>query len=209
MVGGVALAGFLALTLLVAAGWLDRLDNAAMMALAGLRRPWLTDVMRAFSVAGAGWVEAPVALLVILGLRRRALVRKAKLYGGAVLSGWLFYALAKLVVHRARPRIVPHLMHDAGWYSYPSGHAALAPIVFGLAAVLWIGGIAPSRRVVRLGAVATLTGAIALSRVYLGLHYPSDVAGGLLLGIGWSFLWLPGRAYAGLAAATEEPLLER
>jgi undecaprenyl-diphosphatase len=100
-------------------------------------------------------------------------------------------------------------MHDAGWYSYPSGHAALAPIVFGLAAVLWIGGIAPSRRVVRLGAVATLTGAIALSRVYLGLHYPSDVAGGLLLGIGWSFLWLSGRAYAGLAAATEEPLLER
>lgn len=172
------------------AGWTQALDVGLMLAVGRLRPEWATPLMRAASVVGAGEVEIPLALL--LSLRLALVHRRADAvgYASATLSGWAVYGLAKLVVHRARPRIIPHLMHGAGWYSFPSGHATLAPLVFGLGALLWAEPWPARTRVTALLLAALVTLLIGYSRIYVGVHWPSDVAGGYLLGMGWAALWV-------------------
>jgi undecaprenyl-diphosphatase len=189
----VCLALFLSLTLAVLYGQTEAWDSQVMLELARERRPWLTVVMQALSIAGSGLVEFPVALGLVLALAVRGRKDKARWYAAAALSGWALYALAKLVVRRHRPHIISHLMHGAGWYSYPSGHTMLAPLVFGLGAIAWTAEWS-SPRTRRLTLLLAGLGCIAIgvSRTYLGLHYPTDVVGGLLLGTAWSGLWLLG-----------------
>lgn len=161
-----------------------------MLSLGAERRAWLSPVMYVASLLGGGAVAVPAALLFVWLLRRRRRKSDARAYAIIALSGWALYGLAKLSIERARPHVIPYLYHGAGWYSYPSGHSTLAPIVFGLAAVLWS---APwkskGRRQALIIAASALAFMIAFSRVYIGVHYPSDVAGGLLLGIAWSSFW--------------------
>jgi undecaprenyl-diphosphatase len=147
--------------------------------------------MKLLSVAGSGLIEIPLALLLIVGLVQRKRKAEAWWYTAAALSGWALYALAKLAVQRPRPHVISRLMHGAGWYSYPSGHSMLAPIVFGLGIIVWAAPW-PSAALRRTGLVlaALLATGIGFSRVYLGVHYPSDVVGGLLLGTAWSGFWL-------------------
>jgi undecaprenyl-diphosphatase len=162
-----------------------------MLAVADGREPWLTWWMKLLSVAGSGLIEIPFALLIILGLALRKRKAEAWWYTAAALGGWALYALAKFAVHRPRPHVVSRLMHGAGWFSYPSGHSMLAPIVFGLGIIVWAAPWAsPALRRGALALAALLGLGIGFSRVYVGVHYPSDVVGGLLLGTAWSALAL-------------------
>ncbi|MEO8090290.1 MAG: phosphatase PAP2 family protein [Gemmatimonadales bacterium] len=180
---------FALLTAAVMGGWTEAWDTRLMLRLATERRPGLTVGMKLLSVTGSGLVEFPVAFLLIGGLLARGRKPQAGWYAGAVLSGWVLYALAKLAAHRHRPHVISHLMHGAGWYSYPSGHSMLAPLIFGLGAIAWsTPWRSPEARLGTLALAALLALAIGVSRVYLGSHYPSDVIGGLLLGTGWSAL---------------------
>jgi undecaprenyl-diphosphatase len=182
---------FFGLTAAVLAGAADSWDRTLMLALAAGREPWLTWWMRMLSVAGSGLIEIPFALLLILGLALRKRKVEAWWYTAAALSGWALYALAKLAVERPRPHVIPRLMHGAGWYSYPSGHAMLAPIIFGLGIIVWAApSPSPALRRAALALAAFLALGIGFSRVYVGVHYPSDVVGGLLLGTAWSALAL-------------------
>ena len=166
-------------------------DTQLMLALAQERRPWLTALMKILSVAGSGLVEFPVAILVLIGLAIRRRKSWAWWYTGAVLSGWALYAVAKIAVHRPRPHVISRLMHGAGWFSYPSGHSMLAPLVFGLGIIAWAAPWpSPLLRRSALALAALLAIGVGVSRVYLGVHYPTDVLGGLLLGTAWSGLWL-------------------
>jgi undecaprenyl-diphosphatase len=174
----------------VQSGWTQALDVRLMLAVGQSRPPWATAVMRAASILGSGAVEIPLGLLIsfrLAAIRRRS---EAAGYAAAVLSGWALYGLMKFLFHRARPRVIPRLMGGAGWYAFPSGHATLAPLVFGLGALIWA---APWPRPVRwmlLAGAAMLSLVIGYSRVYVGVHWPTDVIGGLLLGAGWAALWI-------------------
>ena len=191
MLAIVCLVLFFGLTAAVLTGVADSWDRALMLALAGGREPWLTGWMRLLSVAGSGLIEIPLALLLIFGLAVRKRKAEAWWYTAAALSGWALYALAKLVVQRPRPHIIPRLMHGAGWYSYPSGHSMLAPIIFGLGIIVWAAPWpSPALRRAALVLATLLALGIGFSRVYVGVHYPSDVVGGLLLGTAWSALAL-------------------
>ncbi|MGH7497839.1 MAG: phosphatase PAP2 family protein [Gemmatimonadales bacterium] len=179
-----------ALSALVATGRILPLDTSVLLSLGAERRSWLSPLMYVASTIGGGGVAIPAALLFayLLWLRRRK--ADAQAYTIIALSGWALYAIAKLAIGRARPHVISHLYQGAGWYSYPSGHSTLAPIVFGLAAVLWS---APwpsaARRWALVAAAGLLSLVIAFSRVYIGVHYPSDAVGGLLLGVTWSSFW--------------------
>jgi undecaprenyl-diphosphatase len=187
----VCLVLFLGLTAAVLGGVADSWDRTLMLDLAAGREPWLTRWMRLLSVAGSGLIEIPVALLLIFGLALRKRKVEAWWYTAAALSGWALYALAKLAVQRPRPHIIPRLMHGAGWSSYPSGHSMLAPIIFGLGIIVWAAPWpSPALRRAALVLAALLALGIGFSRVYVGVHYPSDVLGGLLLGTAWSALAL-------------------
>ena len=179
------------LTAAVLAGVADTWDRTLMLALADRRAPWLTWWMKLLSVAGSGLIEIPLALLLILGLVLRKRKVEAWWYAAAALSGWALSGLAKLAVQRPRPHVIPRLMHGAGWFSYPSGHSMLAPIIFGLGIIVWAAPWpSPALRRAALVLAAFFALGIGFSRVYLGVHYPSDVLGGLLLGTAWSALAL-------------------
>lgn len=190
MIAVAALVLYSILTALVVAGATLDADTGLMLSLGAGRRAWLSPVMYVASLVGSGAIAIPAALLFVWLLWRRRRGSDARAYAIIALSGWALYGLAKVSIGRARPHVIPYLYHGAGWYSYPSGHSTLAPIVFGLAAVLWS---APwkskGRRRALIIAASALAFTIGFSRVYIGVHYPSDVAGGLLLGIAWSSFW--------------------
>jgi undecaprenyl-diphosphatase len=187
----VCLVLFFGLTTAVLAGVADTWDRTLMLTLAARRGPWPTWWMKLLSVAGSGLIEIPLALLLILGLFLRKRKAEAWWYAAAALSGWALSGLAKLAVHRPRPHVIPRLMHGAGGFSYPSGHSMLAPIIFGLGIIVWAAPWpSPALRRAALVLAALFALAIGFSRVYVGVHYPSDVLGGLLLGTAWSALAL-------------------
>ncbi len=171
------------------AGWTRALDTRLMLAVAGVRSDWATPLMRAVSTIGKGEIEVPLGLLLSLRLsmiRRRS---EAAGYAAAALSGWALYGVAKWMFRRARPRLIPRLS-DAGWFSFPSGHATMAPLVFGLGILIWSAPRPRGTRIALLLLAAAASLLIAFSRVYLGVHWPSDVLGGLLLGTGWAAMWV-------------------
>jgi undecaprenyl-diphosphatase len=153
--------------------------------LAADRSPQLTVVAKAVTWLGSAFVLVPLALAWCLLLLRAGARREAAFValslGGAMLISWSI----KLLVSRPRPP-VEHLQHVMGW-SFPSGHATQASAFWvSLALTLPAAGAPPAlvRPAVALAALIAL--AVAWSRVYLGVHYPSDVAAGLLLGAGWA-----------------------
>ncbi len=179
------------LSLAVAAQQTLAWDQSVMLAVARLRSEPITWWMKIVSLMGSGAVEIPIALLLLWWLFSRGPRLTAYSYAAAALSSWALYGLTKVVVQRPRPQVIPHLSQDAGWYSYPSGHTMLAPLVFVVGAILWTRKWV--RTEARVGAVllaVSLCLAIAFSRVYLGAHYPTDVIGGLLLGAALSVGWM-------------------
>ncbi|MEO7987805.1 MAG: phosphatase PAP2 family protein, partial [Gemmatimonadales bacterium] len=181
---------YIVLTGFVATGRTLPLDTSLMLRLALERREWLSPIVQAIGSIGGGAIAIPAALGFIGLLWRRRRKSDARAYGIIAVGGWGVYALAKVVVRRGRPHVISYLYHGAGWYSYPSGHSTLAPIVFGLAAVFWSAAwTSNGRRRMLVGAAGLLAVAIACSRVYIGVHYPSDALGGLLLGTAWSAFW--------------------
>lgn len=135
-------------------------------------------------------VVAVVGFLVLQGLQRNAafvLVASA--------GGWLLNAVLKEVFARPRPTVVPHL-REVMTLSFPSGHALTTAAVF-----LTLGALlmrVSDKRITKfycmaVAMVATLL--VGVTRVYLGVHYPTDVLAGWLIGTSWAlFCWLVARA---------------
>jgi undecaprenyl-diphosphatase len=162
-------------------------DQRLMLAVAADRSGEMAGWMGVLSAIGHGSfaISAGVAVFIVLLLRQWW--RSALCYGVTVLTGWGLNALLKEGFRRHRPDIIPRL-DGAGWYSFPSGHAMLAPLVFGLGAFLLTRDSPPMVRRAGRTAAVLLCLSIACSRVYLGVHYPSDVVGALLAGTGWAAL---------------------
>jgi membrane protein DedA with SNARE-associated domain len=143
---------------------------------------WLTGFMKAATWLGSNAVVIPVALIVaaLFVVRRRSYRPLAQL-AAAVVASILLYDVVKAVVHRTRPPMAMRLVQVSG-YSFPSGHATIAVAVWGVITLVLASGLRSREKVV-LGAAA---GAIALlvgvSRLYLGVHWFTDVVGGLALG---------------------------
>lgn len=192
---------FVVLSVLVVLELILPFDVAVLEGMGSMRRPWLTDVMLLFTFIGNGLIEVPLALLAAYALWRLGRPLCAKRYVFAALSAEVLYAVLKPSFQRDRPRIIERLA-DAGWYSYPSGHAMLAPVIYGFGLILLAKSVrSQSARSALLLMAMTIPPLIAVSRVYLGVHYPSDVVGALFLGNAWVLLW---SEVAPLAGDTDE-----
>ena len=165
-------------------------DLVIMDMLSRLVSPWLTSVVRL--VTHSASFVATTALALALSVhwwrqverRADAIVLCATLAGSAALGQGL-----KLFFARTRPYLFPWRVAATGW-SFPSGHTLNAVVLAGLLA--WLVGrrLRGWRRVVFDAGVALWALLVGLSRIYLGVHYPSDVLAGLAVG-GLCLLTIP------------------
>lgn len=150
--------------------------------------PWMIEACRDVTALGGyvflGFLLASVSVFL----------RLVKMYHamwfvlGAVISGYFVLRLLKAFFGRPRPDIVPHLsvVYD---FSFPSGHSMMSAVVF-----LTLGSLLSrlttrlSLKVYFLSIAVILTVAVGVTRVYLGVHYPTDVLAGWTCGLVWAML---------------------
>lgn len=149
--------------------------------------PWLLEAVRDTTALGGVLIRNVIAIGAVVALLFLRLRKEAVLLTATIISGWLVNSLIKLTVGRPRPEIVPHLT-EAGGKSFPSGHSFNSAVVF-IAIALAFAAMSPrqSVRLTLIGSAVILTLMVAVSRVWLGVHFPSDVAAGWLGGAAWAF----------------------
>lgn len=182
----------------VVEGETDRVDRRVLLVLrnpADLSDPigprWLEEAARDVSALGGVMVltllTVAVAGFLLLRRRYRALVFLLV----AVIGGTLVSSILKEAFDRPRPDIVPHLAH-VSTASFPSGHSMLSAVVYLTLGALLSRLIGDRRSRVYALIMAILTSVlVGVSRVYVGVHYPSDVLAGWTAGLAWAVLcWL-------------------
>ncbi|MFO1037464.1 MAG: phosphatase PAP2 family protein [Geminicoccaceae bacterium] len=157
--------------------------------------PWLEGAVRDITALGGVTVLTIVTIVVTLYLwlaryRREAVFLLCAIIGAALLAHGI-----KLMIERPRPDLVPHGV-EVYTASFPSGHATGAAATWLTLGTL-TARFSPRRRlkVLAIGTGVTLALLIGLSRIYLGVHWPSDVLAGWTLGAAWAlFCWAVARA---------------
>jgi undecaprenyl-diphosphatase len=151
-----------------------------------IRGPRLNGIAMDLTALGSPIVVALVtvataALLAASADRKGATALVASSFASALLT-----MATKSLIERPRPDVIPRLVSVTG-LSYPSGHALAATATY-LTAAFVVARRLPSltQRVAAIGFAGILVLLISGSRVYLGVHYPSDVFGGMLLGTAWA-----------------------
>jgi undecaprenyl-diphosphatase len=194
-VGGAGILAFLALADAVADGGTRRFDEWLLVALRSpgdLSDPvgpkWFEEMMRDITALG-GTAVLTLGVLAVTGFL--ALTRKthaAITVLVSVVSGMVLSQAIKWAYARPRPELVPHGMETYS-ASFPSGHSMMAAVVYlTLGALLARHQAQPRMRVYVLLVAVLLTVLVGISRVYLGVHWPTDVLAGWCLGAAWAIL---------------------
>ncbi|MDP4104533.1 MAG: phosphatase PAP2 family protein [Bacillota bacterium] len=172
--------GFGLIALLVSDKKIAQFDSTIIAFIQGLESPGLTSIMKFFTFIGSGTQVVIIALLVIFFLfkvlhHRRELI----LFIWVVLGTTILNEILKTIFHRARPTI--HRIVDANGFSFPSGHSMAAFSLYGVIAFLLWRHLSTSlgRGMIIIFSIFMII-MIGVSRIYLGVHYPSDVLGGFL-----------------------------
>ncbi len=157
------------------------LGRQILDSLDALRQPWLDVLMSAATWLGSIAVLLPCALLLAWWVQRPGRRIAALLPLFALGGAWLFAHLGKWLLARPRPDLHVALVPMPEDYSYPSAHA-MQVTAFALACVL-VPGTRPGWAAVVTGALVVLL--VALSRLYLQVHFPSDVLLGMIAATAW------------------------
>jgi undecaprenyl-diphosphatase len=182
-----ALGALSGLTAGVMEGRTRRFDEGVLLWMNRRATPSLDVAAMEVTALGSGLVVTTVALVagtLLWQMGRRAY---AALLAAGVGGAWVIYPVLKHIFDRPRPHLVEWRAHHAASWSYPSGHATLSMVLLVLLA--YIVHRLSSRR--RTGVAAMLLAGVAvvlvgLSRLYLGVHYPSDVIAGFGVGFAWA-----------------------
>lgn len=190
--------GFLALTLFVA-GWgflgvmqdvlakdpLVLADQAVYHFFQSLRNSWSDRIFVAITELGDSFVNICLFGAVLLVLLGKRCYRAAGYWTLTVLVGLAGVQLLKWLIHSPRPMA---LYHGASAYGFPSGHTTMSVILYGFLAILLARGLSGTLRWGLFVSVFLISFIIAISRLYLGAHWLSDVLGGFFVGASWAAL---------------------
>ncbi|HHW36214.1 MAG TPA: phosphatase PAP2 family protein [Bacillales bacterium] len=181
----ISLAGFVFLAMMVTYDKIIQFDSTVISFIQGFETPTLTVIMKLFTNIGSTVFIVPLSLLILVFLYKVLKHRSELILFVAVMVGSnILYFLLKLYFHRARPDL--HRLIEVSGYSFPSGHATNACTLYGiLAFLLWRHIRTRSGRTILIILSVMMIFTIGISRIYLGVHYPSDIVAGYFLSVLW------------------------
>ena len=168
------------LTIIMLGGGMAGFDGAVRMAVHALAAPWLTTCVEAVTLFGSFGAIMVFGGIVLATLLRAGRQGDAKFILFVVAGAVVVENVVKFAIQRPRPPAF--FGTDPMTFSYPSGHAFFSLCFYG-SLVIIMGRRGASRAVP--WAVAVLVAAIGGTRIYLGVHYPSDVLAAYLLATAW------------------------
>lgn len=159
-------------------------DNSIYKFVASFITEDMTDFMKFLTFLGSGFVLILITVIVIIAVRKN---KKYSFYGWMIginlLASSILNGVFKIIFHRERPDIL-RLINITG-FSFPSGHSMIGLCFYGLIAyILWVNMKSRWRYPLVFLSVALII-SIGISRIYLGVHYASDVLGGFSAGLAW------------------------
>ncbi|MDQ0193203.1 phosphatase PAP2 family protein [Paenibacillus wynnii] len=180
---------FAAIAVLVVNNWVSNLDLYIINKVQSVESPFLTSLAKSLSFVGSSQLALELALitmvLLIIVVRHR--MELVLFLWVVVLGSQILNMFLKLQFHRARPTI--YQMIEQEGHSFPSGHSMTAfSLYVVIAYLLWHSISSKSGRRLLIAGTILITTGIGWSRVYLGVHYPSDVIGGYTASAAWLML---------------------
>jgi undecaprenyl-diphosphatase len=175
---------FAVLAFLVASGSTVGFDSTIRNAVHAWANTSFTESAQTLSFVGSAYVWVPalavaIAAFWLIGDRRAAFGLAIIMAGATILDNGL-----KLAFHRVRPEVFFGVLPNT--YSFPSGHALFNLCFYGGLAISLTSRVrGPGLRIATWSVAALLVLGIGLSRIYLGVHYPTDVLAGFLAGGAW------------------------
>lgn len=148
----------------------------------------LQYAIRDITSLGSSTLLTIITLFVVFYLGLKKELRSIIFVLTAAIGGGILVQILKFLFARPRPEMVTQLVSEVTM-SFPSGHSAMSAVVYLSLAVL-ISRIEPSRktRVFLVTSALIISFIVGLSRIYLGVHYPSDVLAGWMIGLFWALL---------------------
>lgn len=165
---------------------IENFDSVVIGFVQGMESDWLTPLMKVFTWIGSWYIVGPVTIIAFLLIffvykdHSKSFLLVTVIVGTIVLN-----TLLKFYFKRERPEIYRIL--DANGFSFPSGHTMMAFSLYTIIAyIFWRNVKKPIYRVFLIMFTVFMISIISIGRIYLGVHYPSDIAGGIIA----SFLWV-------------------
>lgn len=179
----------------VAEGESRRADEAVLRWISATFPDWVDVPMRLITALGYYWFVIPALVFSAYLFYRSGRGISAALLVASTGGGIVLTTVLKAIFRRARPEIID-AGYEASFYSFPSGHATVAVGFYGALALLLALRLESPWRPVVAAAGALLVVLIGLSRLYLGVHYPTDVLAGYLAASLWlASVWLAYRLW--------------
>ncbi len=161
-----------------------RFDRSVLLWIHATFPAWLDGPMRLITALGYYWVVVPLLLVALYAFYRKGLVLSAALLAISTTGGIVLTTILKAVFQRARPELFQS-DYTASFYSFPSGHATVAVGFYGTLALLLALRLGGWKRWTVAAVGVALMLLIGFSRLYLGVHYPTDILAGYLSASVW------------------------
>ncbi|MEC0124692.1 phosphatase PAP2 family protein [Paenibacillus pabuli] len=208
LTAALCLIAFVSIVLSISDNQIHTFDDTLIGWIQGMESPGMTRFMQFFTWIGS---EVPVIVITILAMLVLYIYLRHKrelLFLVCVIAGsTLLNAALKLIFKRARPTI--NRIIEVSGYSFPSGHSMAAFSLYGgLAFLIWKHVPTAAERVLMIIVSAVFILTIGMSRIYLGVHYPSDVVGGYFLSGCWlsACIWFYQRHLERISLLQPKPL---
>jgi len=166
-------------------------DDAVYGFMSGFISDSLTSIMKLFTFFGSAPVLISISLVFLLV---NIFYKNKKYFIFSLLSavnlalGSLFNFILKQLFRRPRPDVLKLI--EIGGFSFPSGHSMISMIFYGFIIYMCLTQLRHMCKYLIAAGLSVLILCIGISRIYLGVHYASDVLGGFILGIGWLIIFM-------------------